>query len=140
MDEVQVVKIKELDVLTLVFYDVVAANSIKTLVSGYIKFPFTIERLRAQFALNTNRQLRLRFFISPDDSAPTSLDQTGNNILEPLGQVDYIVGDDEPIEIPYRIAVDEVGMYVKIVGENLDSYEHTIVGQIFIGRLEASEV
>jgi hypothetical protein len=140
MNQVQVVRIKELDVLTLPFYDSVSANSVKTLVSGYITFPFTIERLRAQFALNCNRQLRLRFFISPDDSAPASLDQTGHNILEPLGQVDYIVGDAESIEIPYRIEVDEKGMYVKIVAENLDSYEHTIVGQIFIGRLEASEV
>ena len=139
MDAVQVVKIKELDVLTLSFYDTVAANAMKTLVSGYIKFPFTIEKLRAQFALNCNRQLRLRFFISPDDSAPTTFNLPGHNILEPLGNVDYIVGDDEPIEIPYRIAVEEAGMYVKVFAENVDSYEHSIVAQVFIGRLELTE-
>jgi hypothetical protein len=127
--------VKELDVLTLTFNDTVERNSIKTLVSGLIMFPFNLEKVRVQFALNTNRLLRVRFFVSPDDSTPTDLNLTGHNILDPLGQVDYLCGDDEPVEIPYRALVDQTGMRVKVSAENLDSYAHTLTAQVFISRV-----
>jgi hypothetical protein len=134
MDEVQKVVIIPQGVETLCFFDTVAANSSKTLVSKPLLFPYTVERFRAHFALNTNKQLRVKFYLSLDDSAPTSEPLTGENVLGSLGQVDYLVGDDEPVEIPYRLGVPVGGMYVKVFAVNLDSYEHTIDAQVFISR------
>jgi hypothetical protein len=135
-DVVTLVKIQELDVMTIVYRGTVERNSVKTLVSGHINFPFNIERIRAQFPLNTNCTVRVRVFISPDNSDPASIDQTGHNLLKPIGQVDYIEGDDEVVEIPYRVYSAVSGMWVKIVLENLDSYEHTIRGQVFITKTD----
>lgn len=135
MGEVQKVTVVPLDVLTLSFKGLVDASSKATLVSKRITFPFTLEKVRAQFALNTNRELRIEFYISPDDSTPTDKPLTGHSVLSTLGQVAYIVGDDEPIEIPHRLAVKEAGMYIKVFADNQDSYPHSIVAQVFISRV-----
>lgn len=134
MGEVQRVVIIPQGVETLCFYDTVSANSCKTLVSKPLLFPYTLERMRVHFALNTNKQLRIKFYLSTDDSAPTSEPLTGENVLGSLGQVDYLVGDDETVEIPYRLGVPVGGMYVKVFAENNDSYAHSIDAQVFISR------
>jgi hypothetical protein len=133
-EETQKVKIIPQDVDTVVFHDTVAANSIKTLVSQRLTFAFATRELRAHFALNTNKKLRLEFFVSPDDSAPTSKPLTGVSLLSSLGQVAYIVGDDETVIVPYHVLVNEVGMYLKVFAENVDSYEHTIDAMVLITR------
>lgn len=134
MAEIQIVKVIPLDVDTLVFNGSVAANSCVTLVSQRLKFPFATKELRAHFALNTNKQLRLQFVISPDDSAPTSEPFTGHSLLSTLGQVSYVVGDDETVIIPYHVLIMDIGMHLKIFADNRDSYEHSIDAQIFITR------
>ena len=128
------VRIVPLDSVTLPFNGEVAANSIKTLVSGHITFPFTTEEFRAHFALNTNKKLRLRFFISSDDSAPTALPVGGQSIFLPVGQVDYLVGDDSTVTVKYRVQIDQSGTYLKVVAENTDSYLHTIDAYVEISR------
>jgi hypothetical protein len=133
-EEIQKVKVIPQDVDTLVFNGVVAANSIVTLVSQRLMFPFATRELRAHFALNTNKQLRLQFVVSPDDSEPTSEPFTGHSLLSTLGQVPYIVGDDETVVVPYHVLFPEIGMYLKIFADNRDSYEHSIDAQIFITR------
>ena len=134
MEELNKVRIVPLDSVTLPFYGTVGANSIKTLVSGHLTFPFTTEEFRAHFALNTNKTLRLRFFMSPDDSAPTSFPVGGNSIFLPVGQVDYLVGDDETVVVRYRVEIAESGTFLKVVAENTDSYDHTIDAQVEITR------
>jgi galactose mutarotase-like enzyme len=134
MDDVALVKVIPLDTVTLPFFGSVDANSIKTLVSSALTFPFTTESFRVHFALNTNKLLRVRFFISPDDSEPTSFPVTGHSIFEPSGQVDYLVGDDETVEVRYRVAMNESGMFIKVIAENLDSYEHSIDAHVEISR------
>lgn len=132
MNDVQKVQIVPLDVDTIAFYDTVAAHSKKTLVSKRITTPFELQRVKASFALNTNRRLRIEFVISPDDSTPSDKPLTGFNVLSELGQVEFLVGDDDMKEVPMRIAVKVAGMYVKVFASNLDSYEHTIDAQAFI--------
>jgi hypothetical protein len=134
MEAVPVVKVIPLDAVTLPFFGSVAANSIKTLVSGSLTFPFTTEEFRAHFALNTNKTLRIRFFVSPDDSTPVSFPVTGQSIFEPCGQVDYLVGDDETVIVRYRVEIPVSGMFFKVVAENLDSYEHSIDCHVEISR------
>jgi len=133
-EEIQKVKIIPQDIDTLVFNGVVAANSITTLVSQHLLFPFATRELRVHFALNTNKQLRIQFLVSPDNSASTSSHFTGHSLLSTLGQVPYVVGDDETVVIPYHVLIPDVGMYLKIHADNRDSYEHSIDAQIFITR------
>lgn len=134
MAEIQKVKVIPQDIDTLVFNGMVGANSIVTLVSQRLMFPFATKELRAHFALNTNKQLRIQFVVSPDDSAPTSEPFTGHSLLSTLGQVSYIVGDDQTVIIPYHVLILDIGMHLKIFADNRDSYEHGIDAQIFITR------
>lgn len=132
MNEVQKVQIVPLDVKTIPFHGTVAAHSRATLVSKIITAPFELQRVRVSFALNTNRTLRVEFFISPDDSAPTDKPLTGISVLSELGQVDYLVGDDNQVDVPMRILVTTANMRMKVFADNLDSYEHSIDAQVFI--------
>lgn len=132
MDEIQKVEIVPLDVVPISFVGTVAANSKATFVSKLITVPFELQRVRVSFALNTNRTLRVEFFISPDKSAPTDKPLTGLSVLSELGQVDYLVGDDNIKEIPMRMQVKTSNMYVKVYADNTDSYEHFLDAQMFI--------
>ena len=131
-EEVQVVKIIPQDIDTIVFHGSVAANCIKTLVSQRLTFPFATREVRAHFALNTNKELRLEFYLSPDSSAPTSRPLTVRSLLSSLGEVPYIVGDDETVVVPYHVLVPDIGTYLKVLAENLDSYEHSIDAMVII--------
>ena len=124
---------------TISFFDTVVANSNKTLVSKRITQKFTIKRIRASFALNTNRTLKLRFFISATTEAPTTKEPEGLNVLKQLGQVDFIVGDDEVKEFPIEIREFTKGARIKIYAENTDSFKHTIDAQITIQLISAQD-
>lgn len=135
-EEPLVVKVEVEDVVTVPFHGTVLANVNKTLVSKRISYPFRLRGARAHFALGTDRTLRLKVYISPDESAPTAEPLTGDNVLDPAGQVDYVVGDDEPVDIPYNVSVNAEGMYIKVYAENLDSWPHTVTCYVFIQKLE----
>lgn len=137
--DIQEVKVIPQDFVTLPFFGSVAANSSVTLTSKRIDYPFTTERFRVHFALNTNKSLLVRFFISADASVPTSLPLTGTSIFSPSGQVDYMVGDDETVEVPYRVFVPTKGTYIKVFAENTDSYEHSIDVHVVISRESGEE-
>lgn len=118
--------------VTASFHDTVVANTKKTLVSNKIDLPFSTKRIRAAFALGCNRLLRLYFFISPDDSAPTTEPPTGSNILSQLGPQLYIVGDDCIIDFEHELGQRVSGMYLKVYADNLDAFDHTIDAQITV--------
>lgn len=134
MAEIQRVKVIPLDIDTLIFNGTVAANSKVTLVSQRLIFPFVTKEFRVHFALNTNKTLRVSFYISPDDSAPVVQPLTGHSVFSTLGQVDYVVGDDETVIIPYHILIPDIGIFIKVFADNTDSYEHSIDAQVFITR------
>ena len=118
--------------VTCSFHGTVAANSKKTLVANKIDLPFSTKRIRAAFAPGTNRLLRLYFFLSPDDSAPTTVQPTGDNVLSQLGPQRYIVGDGNIVDFEHEMAQKTAGIYLKVYADNQDAYEHTIDVQITV--------
>lgn len=131
-EKVQEVVVVPQDLVTLPFNGTVAANSAKTLCSKYITTPFTTEEFRVHFALNTNKLLRIKFIISPDDSTPTSDLHTGHPVLSVMGQSDYLVGDDEQKVVPHRLKVKDRGVFIKVFADNRDSFTHTIDAQVLL--------
>lgn len=118
--------------VTVSFFNKVAANSKKTLVSKRINVPFGTKRVRCSFPPGANRLLKLHFYISPDPSAPTTGPPTGYNILGQTGQVEYIAGDNEIKDFQMEVMEPARGQYVKVYAENEDTYEHTIDVQITV--------
>jgi len=119
---------------TLHFHDTVNALSEKTVVSERIMFPFVIQRVAIGFAPGCNRLVRIKIFVSGDDSAPSSGEPSGTNIFAQYGQRDYVVGDDAVVEFPHQIDVPERGMFLKVYANNLDSNDHTIDTHVTIER------
>lgn len=117
---------------TISFFDTVDANSNKTLVSKRITQKFTVKKINASFALNTNRTLKLRFFVSATTEAPTTEQPEGLNILKQLGQVDFVVGDDEQKDVQIEIREFTKGARIKVYAENTDTFKHTIDCQVTI--------
>jgi len=121
---------------TISFVGTVGAGAEKTLVSQRISTPFNIKQVSVSFPGGHNRLVQISVFISPDPKAPTTGKPTGLNIFEALGQVNYIVGNNEQkkmfIEKPYTVK----GGYVKIYAINNDGVQHTIDAQVTIELLE----
>lgn len=120
---------------TVIFSGTCLAAAELTLVSKRINYPFKILSFNASFALNTNRTLKLRCFISPDKSASTTGEPTGQNIFATLGEDSYLIGDDEQKNLKHEVNVRESGMYLKIHAENIDTFAHTVDAFIVIETL-----
>jgi len=118
--------------VTISFFGMVAANSKKTLVSKRLNVPFATRIVRCSFPPGVNRLMKLYFFVSPDEVAPTTKEPTGYNILAQTGQAVYITGDNESKKFPMEIEEFTKGRYVKVYAVNEDTYEHTIDVQITI--------
>jgi len=123
---------KKRELRTIAFFGTCPASSGKTLVSKRINYPFQIKQIAASFAPGVERLMRLEFWISPDDSAPTSKPLTGYNILTELGHVGYITGDDERKELNIETSRYERGYFLKVFAQNFDTVEHTIDCQVTI--------
>jgi len=117
---------------TIPFFDMVSGKTNKTLVSKKINVPFRVKEIAASFAPGVNRLMNLEFYVSPDDSAPTTKPLTGINILASLGHVGYITGDDEFKEMAVEMETISSGYYLKIFSDNTDTFEHTIDAQVTI--------
>ena len=76
--------------------------------------------------------MTLRFYLSDDDEAPTTGRPSGVSILEELGQVDYLTGEDEVVEIDHEIKVAHSNSWVKVWADNLDFNPHAVSVQIKI--------
>lgn len=124
--------------VTVSFFGTVSAGSNNTLVSKYIDARFKVKRIIASFAPGVNRLMNLSYYISADESAPTTEPPTGTNVLAQVGQVTYITGDDEQKNLPHEVEYESRGAYVKVYAENSDSFDHTIDTQVII-ELVASE-
>lgn len=126
-------------ILTVNFLSSVAANTAKTVVSKRISRPFKLLLIRPHFILNTNRKVRLYFFVSPDDSSPSSLPLTGSNLIAEASQTNYIVGDDEYKMLWQNWDSQSGGHYLKVFANNTDTFEHAIDVQMFIELLQTKE-
>lgn len=118
--------------VTVSFQGQIPANSNRTYRSNAINLPFRTKRIRAAFPAGTNRLLRLSYFISPDDSTPTTEPPTGTNVLSQLGGQPYVVGDDNLVDFQHEIRIEVAGKYLKVYCENSDVAAHTLDTQITV--------
>ena len=117
------------------FQDSIAANTRSFIVTDRFRFPFFIVRFRPSFALNTQRNLRVRFWISEtdptletDNTGVLAEGPSGINLMGDYGVQDYIVGDGEEGEkdVPVNRWFPD-GKRIIIDCHNLDSSNpHTL--------------
>ena len=124
--------------VTLPFNGSVSAGSQLTLVSKRLNFPFTVKKLIASFALGTDRTLEISYFLSRDNSAPTTTKPSGLNLLSLYGEDTFLTGDDDKKEFPHSVDMPESGSYIKVHANNTDTFTHTIDAQVIIEPNHAS--
>ncbi len=117
---------------TVSFFGTCGAGARLTLVSRRLPFPFITHDLSAHFALNAAGLLQLRFFLSPDDSAPTTELPRGTDLLAVFGQVGYFAGDDDRITAVMQWYTAEAGLYLKVAAMNNDVFDHTVNAYVTI--------
>ena len=111
----------------IAFYGSVGASSRTTLVSKKISLPYVIDNVRIKYALGHAATTQHKIFISQDNDAPTSGEPTGHNILEQMGHVDYVVGDDDVMDLPDNSVMHQSPSWLKVLAINTDaSNTHTI--------------
>ena len=110
----------------LSFQGSVAASSRVTLVSVRIGFPYQVKNIRVKYALGQAGLVQHTFFVSNDDAAPTDAKPSGQNILAQYGNVDYVVGDDDVLEMRDETFVSRMPTWIKVHAYNTDTSTHTI--------------
>jgi len=109
---------------TLSFYGTVSASSRVTLTSKRLAFPYIINHIRVKFALGQNGLVQHKFFVSDDKASPSSGEPSGVNILEQWGSVDYVVGDDDILEMDDNTYIDRMNTWIKVLAINADTFDH----------------
>ena len=111
---------------TILFSGTCQAGQSLVLVSHRISTPFQLVDMSFSFALNTNRLLQIKPFVSPDASAPASGEPSGFNLLFEYGQAHYVTGDDQTKFFKHSFHVYEAGSFFKIYANNIDDFDHTV--------------
>lgn len=114
------------------FFGSVTAGQSNTFVSPLISSKYIIKKIRASFALGCDNLCVLRFFKSMDDYAPADGLPTGDNLLKDYGQVDYVIGNDEVIEMEHEVDQATGNSFLKVCAGNADSVAHSVNVQITI--------
>lgn len=119
---------------TLPFYDgAVAANTKMSLVTGALHFAYVIREIEIGFALNSQRLLQVKVFVSQDNQTPTGREPAGTNIVPAYAQNDYFVGDDATIRFPVDFLVSDRPSYIKVYAYNTDIvHTHTLDVKVII--------
>lgn len=119
-------------IATVNFFDTVAPNSSKTLVSKQINNKYRIKSFKISFAPGTNRLLELEPYVSPDADDPSDGSINGVNLIQQFSHKEVIVGDDERKRLEQNIIVAQRNTWLKIFANNTDSNEHSIDAQITV--------
>ena len=123
-------------ILTCSFFGTVSAVAEQILVSKRIGYAFKTSSIVCSFPVGTNRLVNLQFFVSPDPTDPVSGRTSGSNILEALGNVDYITGDGEQKTFSHEIVYNNTPNWLKVRAVNSDFFDHTVDVQWTIIPLE----
>lgn len=121
---------------TIMFSGTCLAGDQIVLVSQRITTKYITKKFVASFAMNTNRTLKIRYFISPDPTAPSTGTPTGVNILASYGEEYWLAGDNEQKSIEHEVEVSSAGSYIKIYAQNEDGFDHTIDCYVIIDTIE----
>lgn len=111
----------------------VPANSLAVFQSVRFEGPGKVVNGHVAFALNTQRQLRLRFFVVFQEAAPTR--PAGNNLLAYRGAVDYVAGDGQEGALPLQFdhKVHHWPWWLVVQGDNQDTTTaHTLDTTVFV--------
>ena len=117
---------------TISFYGSCGASAQLTLVSQRISRPYWVRSLRVHFPPCVSKACLVRFFISPDDSAPTTAQPTGLNVLASVGQVNYLVGNETEVAFTHDAHAPQSPTWLKVHIENDESITMLIDAQITI--------
>ena len=121
---------------TVSFYGVCLANAKLVLVSDIIGHPYRMRKIRAKFAAGAANEMLLRFFISEDDEAPGNAAPGGMSVLAEHGQVDYVRGEDEIVEMEHYVEMETANSWLKVYADNQDFNDHAVSVQITIDTVE----
>lgn len=121
---------------TVSFFGQCAARSTLVLVSQLITHPYFLRRVRSSFSEGCFNLLRLEFFISSDNEAPASGKPSGSSILADYGQVDFVAGNSEVVDMRHEVEVPQGGSYLKIYADNLGYEAQDVNVQMFLELVE----
>lgn len=124
---------------TVSFFGECAARTTKVLVSQPISHPYEVTGIRASFSNGCFNLLRLEVFISNDGDAASSGKPSGTSVLSDYGQVDYVVGNDEQVNMLHNVLVDHGGSWLKVYADNRGYEAQDVSVQITILPLERGE-
>jgi len=110
---------------TIPFLGSVRAKKDTVLVSEELRFPYTVKSARIDFPRDVQRMLRIKIFVSFDDTVPEEGEPRGYNIVK-YGNVNYVVGDSGPVVFNLGVPVRRASTWIKIYAKNLDSFDHTV--------------
>ena len=108
------------------FTETVAAGVRSSYVTERFKKEIYINEIIYSFAANTQRTLKLRFWVTDQQAIPNDEQPTGINLLAHTGTRDYVVGDGESNQRIFIGRKIPAGMRLCIDAENIDSYGHTL--------------
>jgi len=123
-------------ILPIPFQGSCAAGDEEILSSDQIDSPFRVKRIRASFILGSNRLLHLKIFISLASQNPSSGEPTGYALLGFYGNVSYLAGDDEVVELEINSQIFNGGQHLKVYAQNLDTSTHTVDMIITLEKLQ----
>ena len=103
----------------------VSANSTVSISSSLFDFPFRFLKARIGFPPGSHRKVQIKIIISSDTANPSTGVPHGHSLLSLYSTTDYIVGDDESVDVLY------VGDFpprrcIKVYANNTDGWDHTV--------------
>lgn len=122
--------------ITIPFYTTVSSGGGVILASKRVTSALVTKEVIGSFALGVNRTLRLRFYVAADDLTTAAALVGATNLLAFAGQVDYMVGDDMIQRYPAEVEFPRRGLYVKVMGENTDSVDHTLDAAVVLEMID----
>ena len=121
---------------TASFNGMCLSRSSKVLVTKRISHPFRVVAIHCRFPRGCENKLKLRFYVSDDDDAPTTGAPNGVSLLMEYGQIDYIIGDGDSKDMRHEVDVPHANSWLKVYAENDDYYAHEIDVQITLEQKE----
>lgn len=123
---------------TVTFYGTTTAQGELTLVSDRIGHPYTMKRVRVSFPAGSINLHQVSIYIDQDETAPSSGKPGGISVFADYGQVDYLVGEGEVVELAHVVDVPWSNSWIKVYGNNADFYDHALNVQVEIETAERS--
>ena len=111
------------------------AVTAKTKASRRITYPFRITKIRLNFPIGAEYNLRIKVFISDDKTTALNTVPNGVDIFSILTMDDPVRGNAEVIEMNCDIKVPEGDKYIHVYVLNTDTNSHMFMAVVEIESL-----